>query len=37
MRQEWRDRFPHHRGLAVPTCIMVVRDARAVMHVGIVN
>ena len=35
MRRECRERFPHHRWLAIPTCITVVRHARAVMHVGI--
>ena len=30
---EWRERFPRHRGLAIPTCIA----ARAVMHVGVAN
>ena len=34
MRQECRERFPHHCLLAIPTCIT---DARAVMHVGIAN
>ena len=37
MRQECRVRFPRHRGLAIPTCITHVPDARAVMHVGIAN
>ena len=33
MRRECRERFPRHRGLAIPTCI----TARALMHVGIVT
>ena len=42
MRREWRERFPRHRGIAIPTCITAraprtqnVRHARAVMHAGI--
>ena len=31
MRQECRERFPRHRGLAIPACI----TARASMHAGI--
>ena len=31
-----RERFPRHRGLAIPTCIHV-RHARAMMHAAIVN
>ena len=31
-----RERFPCHRGLAIPTCI-TARDARAVMLAGIAN
>ena len=37
MRREYQERFPRHRGLAIPTCITHVRDARAVMHAGIAN
>ena len=37
MRQECLERFPRHRGLAVPTCITHVRDARPVMHAGVAN
>ena len=33
MRQEYQERFPRHRGLAIPTCI----TARAVIHAGITN
>ena len=33
MRRKCRERFPRHRGLAIPTCI----KARAVMHAGIAN
>ena len=33
MRREFRERFPRHRGLAIPTCI----TARAVTHAGITN
>ena len=33
MRRECRERFPCHRGLAIPTCI----TARAAMHAGIAN
>ena len=39
MRREWRERFPRHR-LVIPTGITArrhVREARAVMHVGIAN
>ena len=37
MRRELRERFPCHRGLAIPTEPRHVRDARAVMHDGIAN
>ena len=37
MRRECRERFLHHRGLAIPTCMTHVRAARAAMHVGIAN
>ena len=37
MRRECRKRFPRHRGLAIPTSITHVRDARAVMYAGIAN
>ena len=37
MRRECRERFPRRRGLEIPTCITHVRDARAVMHVGIAD
>ena len=37
MRQECRKRFPRYCGLAIPTYIRHVRDARAVMHAGIAN
>ena len=37
MRRECLERFPRHRSLAIPTCIMAVRDARAVMHAAIAN
>ena len=32
-----RERFPRYRGLVIPICMRHVRDARAVMHVGIAN
>ena len=33
LRRECYERFPHHCGLAIPTCV----TARAVMHGGIAN
>ena len=38
MRRECRERFPRHRGLAIPTGITArACDARAVMYAGIAN
>ena len=35
MRREYRERFPRHRWLAIPTCITArASRARAVMHAG---
>ena len=36
MRRECRERFPSHRGLAIPACV-TARDTRAVIHAGIAN
>ena len=42
MHRECRECFPHHRGLAIPTCITAsasrhVRHVRAVMHAATAN
>ena len=37
MGRECRERFPRRCGLAIPTRIAAMRDARAVMHAGIAN
>ena len=37
MRRECRERFPRHRGLAIPNASRHVRHARAMMHAVIAN
>ena len=37
IRRECRERFPHHRGLAILYALRHVHDARVVMHAWIAN